>query len=51
MSYAIDTRKLAEIRNEIKEAILQKLQDSRSDVSPVASSIWRSNGSRKIPVL
>jgi hypothetical protein len=47
MSYAIDTRNLAKIRNEIKEAILQKLQDSRSDtLSPVASSIWRSNGSR-----
>jgi hypothetical protein len=41
MSYTIDTRNLAEIRKEIKNAILQKLQDARSDtLSPVVSIVY-----------
>jgi hypothetical protein len=41
MSYTIDTRNLAEIRKEIKDVILQKLQDARADtLSAVASIVY-----------
>jgi phage gp37-like protein len=41
MSYTIDTRNLAEIRKEIKDAILQKLQDARGNaLSAVVSVVY-----------
>lgn len=39
MSYTIDSRNLAEIRKEIKDAILKKLQDARADTLSLVASI------------